>query len=36
MTNSADPDQMFSSEANLSGSELFVNAGYMHAQKFKG
>ena len=29
MTNSADPDQMDCSEANWSGSTLFVKAGYV-------
>ena len=28
MTNSADPDQLASSEANWSGSSLFAKAGY--------
>ena len=29
MSNSVDPDQLASSEANLSGSTLFVKAGYI-------
>ena len=29
MTNSADPDQLASSEANWSGSTLFAKAGHM-------
>ena len=29
MTNSADPDQLASSEAILSGSKLFAKAGYI-------
>ena len=28
MTNSADPDQLVSSEANLSGSTLFAKTGH--------
>ena len=31
MTNSADPDQLASSEANWSGSTLFAKAGYILA-----
>ena len=35
MTNSADPDQLASSEANWSGSTLFVfdKAGYIRVQQ---
>ena len=36
MTNSADPDQLASSEANRSGSTLFVKAGYIQVQNDKG
>ena len=36
MTNSADPDQLASSEANLSGSTLFAKAGYIRVQQDKG
>ena len=36
MTNSADPDQLASSETNWSGSTLFVKAGYIWVQKDKG
>ena len=36
MTNSADPDQLASSEANWSGSTLFAKAGYIRVQKDKG
>ena len=36
MANSADPDQLASSEANGSGSTLFANAGYIQAQQDKG
>ena len=42
MTNSADPDQLASSEANWSGSTLFAKsgstlfAGYILVQKDKG
>ena len=32
MANSADPDQLASSEANWSGSALFAMAGYMYIQ----
>ena len=32
MTNSADPDQFASSEANWAGSTLFAKAGYMFQQ----
>ena len=32
MTNSIDPDQLASSEANWSGSTLFAKAGYMYIQ----
>ena len=35
MANSADPDQLTSSEAN-SGSALFANAGYLRVQQDKG
>ena len=35
MTNSADPDQLASSEANWSGSTLFANAGYIRVQQDK-
>ena len=33
MTNTADPDQLASSEANWSGSTLFVQAGYIQIQQ---
>ena len=36
MANSADPDQLASSEANLSGSTLFVKAVYNRVQQDKG
>ena len=36
MANSADPDQLASSEANWSGSALFVKAGYIWVQHDKG
>ena len=36
MANSADPDQLASSEANWSGSTLFANAGYIGVQQDKG
>ena len=36
MTNSADPDQLASSEANWSGSTLFAEADYIRAQQNKG
>ena len=37
MANSADPDQLASSEANWSGSTLFAKAaGYIQAQQDKG
>ena len=41
MTNSADPDQLASSEANSSeanwsGSTLFAQAGYIQVQQDKG
>ena len=36
MANSADPDQLASSEANWSGSTLFAKAGYIRAQQDKG
>ena len=35
MPNSVDPDQMASSEANWSGAELFVKAGYIRVQQDK-
>ena len=36
MTNSADPDQLASSEANRSGSTLFAKAGYILVQQDQG
>ena len=36
MTNSADPNQLASSEANWSGSTLFAKAGYIQVQQGKG
>ena len=36
MINSADPDQLASSEANWSGSALFAKAGYIRFQQDKG
>ena len=36
MTNSADPDQLASSEANWSGSTPFEKAGYIRAQQDQG
>ena len=36
MTNSTDPDQLASSEANWSGSTLFSKAGYIQGQQDKG
>ena len=36
MANNADPDQLASSEANWSGTALFVNAGYIRVQQDKG
>ena len=33
MTNSADPDQLASSEANWSGSTLFAKAGHIWVQQ---
>ena len=36
MTNSADPDQLASLEANWSGSALFAKAGYIQARQDKG
>ena len=36
MANSADPDQLASSEANWCGSTLFANAGYIRVQQDKG
>ena len=35
MTNSADPDQLDSSEANWSGSTLFTKAGHVRVQQDK-
>ena len=36
MANSADPDQLASSEANWSGSTLFVKVVYFRVQQDKG
>ena len=36
MTNSADPDQLASSEASLSGSSLFAKVEYIRIQQDKG
>ena len=36
MANTADPDQLGSSEANWSGSTLLVKAGYIRVQQDKG
>ena len=36
MANSADPDQLASSEANWSGSTLFAKEGYIRVQQDKG
>ena len=36
MTNSADPDQLASSEANWSGSTLFAKAGHVQVYQEKG
>ena len=36
MTNSADPDQLASSEANCSGSALIAKAGHIQVQLDKG
>ena len=36
MANSADPDQLASSEANWSGSTLFEKAGYIRGQQDSG
>ena len=36
MANSADPEQLASSEANRSGSTLFAKAGYVWVQQDKG
>ena len=36
MTNSADPDQLASEEANWSGPTLFAKTGYIQAQQDKG
>ena len=36
MTNSADPDQLNSSEANWSESKLFAKAGHIQVRQDKG
>ena len=36
MANSADPDQLASSEVNWSGSTLFAKIGYIRVQQDKG
>ena len=36
MADSADPDQLASSEANWSGSTLFAKTGYIRVQQDKG
>ena len=36
MSNSLDPDQLASSEANWSGSTLFAKAGYILVEQDKG
>ena len=36
MANSADPDQLASTEANRSRSTLFAKAGYIRVQQDKG
>ena len=36
MTNSADPDQLASEDANWPGSTLFAKAGYIQVQQEKG
>ena len=36
MTNSVDPDQLASEEANWSWSTLFAKAGYIRIQQDKG
>ena len=36
MSNSADPDQLASEEANRSGSTLFTKEGYIRVQKDLG
>ena len=36
MANSADPDQLASSEANGSGPTLFAKTGYIQVQQDKG
>ena len=36
MSNSADPEQLASEEANWSGSTLFAYAGYIRVQQDKG
>ena len=35
MTNTVDPDQLASSEANWSGSTLFAKAGFIRVQQDK-
>ena len=36
MANSADPDQLASSEANWSGTTLYAKAGYIQVQQNQG
>ena len=36
MANSADPDQLASSEANWSGTSLFAKAGHIRVQQDQG
>ena len=36
MTNSVDPDQLASEEANWSGSTLFAKAGHIQVQQGQG
>ena len=36
MTNSADPDQLASEEANWSGSTLFAKAGHIQVRQDQG
>ena len=36
MTNSADPDQLASEEANWSGATLFAKAGHIQVQQDQG
>ena len=36
MANSADPNQLASSEANWSGPALFAKVGYIRVQQVKG